>query len=59
MASFRIILLDGGNVETALVGREGAVGGIVSKGRLPAYARAVVQFGSPLSFASASPTWSG
>jgi len=46
MASFRIILLDGGNVETGLVGREGAVGGIVSKGRLPAYARAVVQFGS-------------
>ncbi len=45
MASFRIILRDGGNVETALVGREGAVGGIVSKGRLPAYARAVVQFG--------------
>ncbi len=46
MASFRIIMLDGGNVETGLVGREGAIGGIVSKGRLPAYARAVVQFGS-------------
>lgn len=46
MASFRIILKDGGNVETALIGREGAVGGIVSKGRLPAYARAVVQFGA-------------
>ena len=45
MAAFRVILLDGGAVETGLVGREGAVGGIVSKGRLPAYARAVVQFG--------------
>ncbi|KKC27297.1 Crp/Fnr family transcriptional regulator [Sphingomonas sp. SRS2] len=32
-------------VDAALVGREGAVGGIVSTGRLPAYARAHVQFG--------------
>lgn len=32
-------------VDAALIGREGAVGGIVSTGRLPAYARAHVQFG--------------
>lgn len=44
MASFRITLSEGRDVETALVGREGALGGIVSHGRLPAYARAVVQF---------------
>src|SRR5262245_27838890 len=43
LASFRIMFADGESVETALIGREGAVGGIVSQGRLPAYARAVVQ----------------
>lgn len=32
-------------VDAALVGREGAVCGLVSTGRLPAYARAHVQFG--------------
>ena len=32
-------------VDAALIGREGAVGGLVSSGRLPAYARAHVQFG--------------
>jgi hypothetical protein len=32
-------------VEVALVGREGAIGGIVSNGRLPAYATAQVRFG--------------
>ena len=31
-------------VDAALIGREGAIGGIVSAGRLPAYARAHVQF---------------
>ena len=30
---------DGRDVETFLVGREGAVGGIVSEGYLPAYTR--------------------
>lgn len=44
MVSFRIILPDGRTVETGLVGREGAVGGIVSNGRLPAFARSVIQF---------------
>src|ERR1700694_5324659 len=36
------------NVETILVGREGAVGGIVSQGYLPAYTRIMVKFGGPL-----------
>ncbi|MGA9848022.1 MAG: Crp/Fnr family transcriptional regulator [Roseiarcus sp.] len=44
LASYRVILPDGRGVETALIGREGAIGGIVSHGRLPAYARAIVQF---------------
>jgi CRP-like cAMP-binding protein len=48
LVSFMVMLEDGRGVETALVGREGAVGGIVSQGRLPAYARAVVQFPGPL-----------
>jgi len=43
LASFRIIFANGDSVETALIGREGAVGGIVSQGRVPAFARAVVQ----------------
>lgn len=43
LASFRVVLPDGDSVEAALVGREGAVGGIVSEGRLPAYTRSVVQ----------------
>jgi DNA-binding transcriptional regulator YhcF (GntR family) len=38
---------DGRDVETILVGREGAVGGIVSQGRLPAYTRILVKFGGP------------
>ena len=44
MISYLVVLDDGQAIETALVGREGAVGGIVSQGRLPAYARAEVQF---------------
>lgn len=44
LISYLIVLRDGMAVETALIGREGAVGGIVSKGRLPAFARAEVQF---------------
>lgn len=45
LVSFRVVLADGRSVETALVGREGAVGGIVSQGFLPAYTRMVVQIG--------------
>lgn len=44
LVSFLVLLEDGRGIETALVGREGAVGGIVSNGRLPAYCRAAVQF---------------
>jgi CRP-like cAMP-binding protein len=44
LVSYRVALADGRGVETALIGREGAVGGIVSQGRLPSYARALVQF---------------
>lgn len=44
MISFLVVLDTGQSVETALIGREGAVGGVVSQGRLPAYARAEVQF---------------
>lgn len=36
---------DNGAVEVALVGREGAVGGIVSNGKVPAYATAQVRIG--------------
>ena len=34
---------DGRDVETILIGREGAVGGIVSSGHLPAYCRIIVK----------------
>lgn len=36
-------LRDGRTVETATVGREGAIGGVVSQGYLPAFSQAVVQ----------------
>jgi len=48
LISFMVMMSDGRDVETALVGREGAAGGIVSNGRLPAFSRAVVL--SPGSF---------
>jgi hypothetical protein len=44
LVAFEVIMAEGNAVETILIGREGAVGGIVSKGRLPAYARAKVIF---------------
>jgi CRP-like cAMP-binding protein len=45
LISYLVVLGDGRAIETALIGREGAIGGIVSQGRLPAYARAEVQLG--------------
>jgi hypothetical protein len=48
LASFLVPNEDGRDVEIILVGREGAVGGIVSEGFLPAYARIMVKFGGPL-----------
>jgi hypothetical protein len=45
LASYLVPNEDGRDVETILVGREGAVGGIVSLGYLPAYTRITVKFG--------------
>jgi hypothetical protein len=45
LASYLVPNEDGRDVETILVGREGAVGGIVSEGYLPAYTRITVKFG--------------
>ena len=42
VASYHVHMIGGSAVETAVVGREGAIGGIVSQGRLPAFARACV-----------------
>lgn len=42
VASFLVVMDDGSVIETAMVGREGAIGGIVSHGRLAAYARSCV-----------------
>jgi Crp-like helix-turn-helix protein len=47
LASYVVPNEDGRDVETILVGREGAVGGIVSAGYLPAYTRIMVKFGGP------------
>ena len=47
LVSFLVPNEDGRDVETILVGREGAVGGIVSQGYLPAYTRIMVKFGGP------------
>jgi CRP-like cAMP-binding protein len=48
LVSFIVALEDGSVVETATVGREGAVGGLVSLGNLPAFTRMVVQIPGPL-----------
>ena len=48
LASYLVANEDGRDVETILIGREGAVGGIVSQGHLPAYTRIVVKFDGPL-----------
>lgn len=45
---------DGRDIETVLVGREGAVGGIVSSGHLPAYCLIMVKFGGPFLKATVS-----
>jgi DNA-binding transcriptional regulator YhcF (GntR family) len=47
LASFLVPNEDGRDVETILVGREGAVGGIVSQGFLPAYTRITVKVAGP------------
>ena len=47
LVSYMVSNEDGRDIETILVGREGAVGGIVSQGYLPAYTRIIVKFGGP------------
>ena len=47
LVSYLVPNEDGRDVETILIGREGAVGGIVSQGFLPAYTRIMVKFGGP------------
>ena len=47
LVSYLVASEDGRDVETILIGREGAVGGIVSQGFLPAYTRIMVKFAGP------------
>lgn len=47
MAALVVILEDGRTAEAASIGREGAIGGIVSAGHKPAFARAVTQIAGP------------
>lgn len=47
LVSYLVSSEEGRDVETILVGREGAVGGIVSLGRLPAYCRIAVKHAGP------------
>src|SRR6202049_2729839 len=48
MGSLLVVSADGREVEAATIGREGAIGGIVSAGHKPAFGRAVLQVGGPL-----------
>lgn len=48
LVSYLVPNEDGRDVEAVLIGREGAVGGIVSHGFLPAYTRIIVKFGGPI-----------
>jgi CRP-like cAMP-binding protein len=47
MVSLAIELADGRSVEAACIGRRGAVGGIISCGQAPTFARALVLVGGP------------
>jgi CRP-like cAMP-binding protein len=63
MASLLIVTRDGREVEAATIGREGAVGGIVSNGHKPAFGRALIQIGGealaiPTSYLEAAKTGS-
>lgn len=48
VAALVIAMRDGRTVEVATVGHEGAIGGVVSQGSLPAFSRAVVQIAGPI-----------
>ena len=54
VATLLVPLREGRTIETATVGREGAIGGVVSQGFLPAFNRAMVQIGGPALRVSAS-----
>ena len=43
MASLLVVTRDGDEIEVASIGREGAIGGIVSAGFKPAYGRAIIR----------------
>ena len=45
MVSLRLVTREGEAIEVATIGREGAVGGVVSAGEKPAFGQAVVQIG--------------
>jgi len=47
MAGLIVVLEDGRTAEAASIGREGAIGGIVSAGQKPAFCRAVTQIAGP------------
>ena len=47
MISMAVELTDGRSVEVALIGRRGAVGGIISCGQAPAFTRALALVGGP------------
>jgi CRP-like cAMP-binding protein len=54
MVSLLVVTRDGDEIEVASIGREGAIGGIVSAGFKPAYGRAVVRIpGAALSIPTA------
>lgn len=48
VVSFMLLMQDGRAADAATIGREGAVGGVVSSGHKPAFAQAVVLSGGPL-----------
>ncbi|MEF3366424.1 Crp/Fnr family transcriptional regulator [Methylocystis sp. 9N] len=54
LVSYLVPNIEGRDVETVLVGREGAVGGIVSSGFLPAYCRIIVKYGGNFACATVS-----
>jgi len=47
VACFVLAMDDGRELQVELIGREGALGGVVSGGRLPAFSRMTVRFGGP------------
>jgi len=48
LVSFLVAVEDGRDLDTVLIGREGAVGGIIGRGFAPAYSRVVVRIEGPI-----------